>query len=264
MAKKTALCIGINDYPGTGSDLRGCVNDARDWQAELERRGFQTTLMLDRQATKQAMASQMQRLLVDAKYGDVLVITYSGHGTWVPDADGDEPDHRDEALVPHDIREAGPLLDDDLFEIFNERDRGVRLVMISDSCHSGTVARFAPHPLEGQRPRTRFLAPAAFLSQAATAAAERVAGPISRARSRTSSLLLAGCRDSEYSYDAEFNNKPNGAYTYVALQALKQLPASASYRDWHKAICQQLPSPSYPQSPGLQGTSAQKKWAVLT
>ena len=25
MAKKTALCIGINDYPGTGSDLRGCV-----------------------------------------------------------------------------------------------------------------------------------------------------------------------------------------------------------------------------------------------
>jgi metacaspase-1 len=264
MAKKTALCIGINDYPGTGSDLRGCVNDARDWQAELERRGFQTTLMLDRQATKQAMASEMQRLLGDAKYGDVLVITYSGHGTWVPDADGDEPDRRDEALVPHDIREAGPLLDDDLFEIFSERERGVRLVMVSDSCHSGTVARFAPHPLEGERPRTRFLAPATFLSQAATVAAERVAGSISRAKSRTSSLLLAGCRDTEYSYDAEFGNKPNGAYTYVALQALKQLPANASYRDWHKAICQQLPSPSYPQSPALQGTAAQKKWAVLT
>ena len=264
MGKKTALCIGINDYPGTGSDLRGCVNDARDWQAELERRGFQTTLMLDRQATKQAMASEMQRLLGDAKYGDVLVITYSGHGTWVPDADGDEPDRRDEALVPQDIREAGPLLDDDLFEIFSERERGVRLVMVSDSCHSGTVAKFAPHPLEGQRPRTRFLAPATFLSQAATAAAERVAGSISRAKSRTSALLLAGCRDTEYSYDAEFNNKPNGAYTYVALQALKSLPANASYRDWHKAICQQLPSPSYPQSPALQGTSAQKKWAVLS
>ena len=26
---KRALCIGINDYPGTGSDLTGCVNDAR-------------------------------------------------------------------------------------------------------------------------------------------------------------------------------------------------------------------------------------------
>ena len=28
---KKALCIGINDYPGTGMDLRGCVNDADDW-----------------------------------------------------------------------------------------------------------------------------------------------------------------------------------------------------------------------------------------
>ena len=31
MAKR-ALCIGINDYPGTGSDLAGCVNDAHDWR----------------------------------------------------------------------------------------------------------------------------------------------------------------------------------------------------------------------------------------
>jgi hypothetical protein len=27
---KNALCIGINDYPGTQSDLKGCVNDAND------------------------------------------------------------------------------------------------------------------------------------------------------------------------------------------------------------------------------------------
>ena len=28
-----ALCVGINDYPGTNMDLAGCVNDAKDWQA---------------------------------------------------------------------------------------------------------------------------------------------------------------------------------------------------------------------------------------
>ena len=39
MSKK-ALCIGINDYPGTDSDLSGCVNDANDWAAELASRGF--------------------------------------------------------------------------------------------------------------------------------------------------------------------------------------------------------------------------------
>jgi hypothetical protein len=114
------------------------------------------------------MATEMQRVIGDAKYGDVVVITYSGHGTWVPDSDGDEPDRRDEALCPWDVREKGPLLDDNLFEIFSERERGVRLVMISDSCHSGTVARFAPHPLNSQRDRTRFLAPATFLSQQAS------------------------------------------------------------------------------------------------
>ena len=32
---KYALCIGINDYPGTDSDLSGCVNDANDWAAAL-------------------------------------------------------------------------------------------------------------------------------------------------------------------------------------------------------------------------------------
>src|SRR5215212_4153689 len=204
MAKKTALCIGINDYPGTSSDLRGCVNDARDWHAELERRGFHAALMLDRQATRRAMEAELQRLIGDAKYGDVVVITYSGHGTWVPDQDGDEPDRRDEALCPWDIREAGPLLDDDLFEIFSERDRGVRLIVISDSCHSGTVARFAPRPLNGLRARTRFLAPATFLSQQAQVVAERLAGTIIRGKSRASALLLAACKDTEYSYDAEF------------------------------------------------------------
>ena len=30
MANK-ALCIGINNYPGTHMDLQGCVNDAEDW-----------------------------------------------------------------------------------------------------------------------------------------------------------------------------------------------------------------------------------------
>ena len=39
MATK-ALCIGINDYPGTDNDLSGCVNDAQDWAEELSRRGF--------------------------------------------------------------------------------------------------------------------------------------------------------------------------------------------------------------------------------
>ena len=36
---KRAVCIGINDYPGTYNDLSGCVNDANDW-ADLLRGDF--------------------------------------------------------------------------------------------------------------------------------------------------------------------------------------------------------------------------------
>ena len=52
---KLGLCIGINDYPGTGSDLSGCVNDANDWAAVLKWRGFTVTSLLNRQATGKAM-----------------------------------------------------------------------------------------------------------------------------------------------------------------------------------------------------------------
>ncbi|MFN7677703.1 MAG: caspase family protein, partial [Cyanobacteriota bacterium] len=49
---KSALCIGINNYPGTDCDLRGCVNDANDWAATLAARGFTVKTLLDNQATK--------------------------------------------------------------------------------------------------------------------------------------------------------------------------------------------------------------------
>lgn len=54
MARR-ALCIGINDYPGTDSDLSGCVNDAHDWGAMLQARGFTVSTLLDAQATRAAM-----------------------------------------------------------------------------------------------------------------------------------------------------------------------------------------------------------------
>ena len=62
---KNALCIGINDYPGTGSDLAGCVNDANDWKATLQNRGFTVTQLLDSKATKDAMVREMRNIGMD-------------------------------------------------------------------------------------------------------------------------------------------------------------------------------------------------------
>ena len=258
---RRALCIGINDYPGTGSDLAGCVNDANDWAAELARRDFTVELMLDGQATGEAMRAAMRKLVGGAATGDTVVITYSGHGTWVRDDNGDEPDGRDEALCPWDIAERGPLLDDELYEILSDRARGVRVVMISDSCHSGSVARFAPST-RGDADKVKFLPPAVFLAPAEAARAARIPR-ISAGRPRHAALLMSGCADIEFSYDAHFGGRPNGAFTYVALQALNGLPAGATYREWGAEIAKALPSQDYPQTPSLSGSSAQRAWTVL-
>jgi metacaspase-1 len=270
MPKKLALCIGINDYPGTGSDLSGCINDANDWTVLLKKRGFTVSQLLDKAATGKAMRSAISGTVAKAKKGDIVVIQYSGHGSYVPDEDGDEVDGTDECLCPYDISSKGPLTDDELAEMFAARASGVKVVVLSDSCHSGTVARFAPiktpPPVKGAAVpvrKVRFLPPETFLSAAATRKlgirSRRPASP----PGRHESLLLSGCLDTEYSYDAWFNGRPNGAFTFVALQTFAKLPASAKYSDWHKAIRKMLPSQQYPQSPNLYGTTSMKSWKVF-
>ncbi len=80
---------------------------------------------------------------------------------------------------------------------------------------------------------------------------------------RHASLLMAGCQDTEYSYDAFFGGRPNGAFTFVALRELKKLPKGATYLQWFRAVRRALPSQQYPQSPNLFGTAAMKSWKVF-
>jgi metacaspase-1 len=268
---KTALCIGINDYPGTDSDLAGCVNDAKDWADILKARGFSARLLLNRQATGARMREAIKQLLADARSGDSVVIQFSGHGSFVPDQNGDEPDGTDECLVPYDVRRNGPITDDELFEILSDRAKGVKLIMVSDSCHSGSVAKFAPSatPSGGTtgaviRTKTRFLPPGAFLgkrdvSRLGVKRAIRRSSP----PGRYAALLMSGCQDVESSWDAYFKGRPNGAFTFLALRALKRLPKNAQYQRWYKEIRKVLPSQQYPQTPNLYGTRSMKKWKAL-
>lgn len=270
MAKR-ALCIGINNYPGTHMDLAGCVNDANAWEAELKARGFEVSKLLDAQATKAAMEQALQAVVGGAASGDIVVITFSGHGTYVPDISGDEVDGLDEGLCPYDIQTGGgALLDDEIHRIFAARKGGVRLVLISDSCHSGTVTRAAaPDPDADDVPRPRFLPmgnwlPADQLPRGASGKplasvqAPSGASPLGKAMSRRfGDLLLSGCKEgpNNFSYDARIAGKPTGAFTYYALKALKSLPANATYGQWHEAITPAfLPSASYPQIPQIVGS----------
>lgn len=207
----------------------------------------------------------------DTGRNDIAVITYSGHGTWLADEDGDEPDGRDEALYPYDITKGNLLTDDELYNIFSGRKLGARIILISDSCHSGTVSRASTiMPGAENDPwkfsKIRYLAPESYLGGDSDrlSRARQVENIRAMGKMRASSILLSGCKDDEYSHDAWFNGRPNGAFTYVALQALKSLPNDASYRDWHRKIRQVLPHVNYPQTPQLSGSWEQRvKWRVF-
>jgi hypothetical protein len=268
---KRSLHIGINDYPGTDADLAGCVNDANDWREAMVANEFEAISLLDGEATKRNMQEAISKIVNNTGRDDIAVITFSGHGTWLADEDGDEPDGRDEALCPHDIRQGNLFTDDELYDIFSERKRGARIIMISDSCHSGTVTR-ARTVMPGAEkdsydfPKIRYLAPEIYLKGDTDRLnrARKVENIMARGKIRAASVLLSGCKDNEYSYDARFNGRPNGAFTYVALHTLKNLPDSATYREWHIEIRKILPHINFPQTPQLSGSWRQRnRWRVF-
>ncbi len=267
---KRALCIGINDYPGTDFDLSGCVNDAHDWAQALTRRGFSVQKMVNHKAAGTQLHHAIQALITGAEKGDSLAIQYSGHGSFIPDLDGDEADGNDECLCPYDIGTNGPISDDELHALFSQAPKGVKLLMISDACHSGTLTRFAPLttpiPTQEKAPsplKVRLLHPAIYLPKNKTA--EQIPARPSRRppTKRSKALLLSGCHDDEYSYDASFLGRPNGAFNFVALRTLEKLPPDATYANWFEEIRKVPPSPQYPQTPNLHGTATMKKWKVL-
>lgn len=270
---RLALCIGINEYPGTGNDLNGCLNDVEDWQATFESRGFAVNTLVGRAATGSQIRSAISNLMRSASPGDYLAVHFSGHGSFVPDQNGDEPDGFDECLCPVDVGSGGAIRDDELQELYALRPSGARLVVISDCCHSGSIVRYAPRrnwPGGMRQGRTvagaavRFLPPSQFLQapgrdQLPASSVIRRAAP----RGPQAGLLLAACQDAERSQEDFFQGRANGVFTYTALWALRKLPARATFRDWFNRIRHVLPNQSYPQTPNLFGSQSMKEAEVF-
>lgn len=258
MAKR-ALCVGINNYPGTDMDLEGCVNDAHDWRELLAGRGYVVEALADREATRARIIGALERLVAGTAGGDSLVFTFSGHGSWLPDDDADEPDARDEMMCPHDVTQDQFLLDDDLHAIFSRKAAGARLYVIADCCHSGSVVRYAAPPAErdGTPLKARFLPPYVFArgDRRLERAIDRAAGKPAATRQRYPAVLFSGCQDTELSYDTEFGGRPNGAFTRVAIDALRSGDITTP-RALHDAVRRKLPSRRLPQTPQLFASSA--------
>ncbi len=147
-----ALLVGIDDYPGTGSDLRGPVEDARImWRTLTERFGFDPANIVtlnDSDATRANIAQGIVQHLGQAGPDGVAVFFYSGHGTQIgehigltgsldpePRGDGDEAIY----IYGHSSQ-SSIILDEELGYLIETIDAG-RAMVVVDACFSGEITR---------------------------------------------------------------------------------------------------------------------------
>jgi len=266
MSKK-ALCVGINDYPFENNDLNGCVNDAKAWSDLLvDHYGFarnDVTLLLDSQATKKSILAALDNLVEGARPGDLLVFTNSSHGTYIADKDGDEKKY-DEAMCPVDCSKVTLIIDDELRARFSKLPDGVSFTVISDSCHSGTVTR-APEIRTPDNRRMRFLNPRVMGMKTL----DRVFKAKPKDKEKYPELemkevLLSGCKDNEYSYDARMGRKYHGAMTYYALKVIKKAKYQITWQQLHEKVTTLLEEEGFEQHPQLEGKSENKDKLIFT
>jgi len=131
-----ALVIGVSEYM-YATDLDYCDDDAIDISSALVTyQGWDPRhifLLLDSEATAENVGDHLSMLSTLVDSNDVFLLTFSGHGTWYPDDDGDEADGYDEAIVFHDYA----ILDDTLETALGWFNPTAKIMVFLDSCFSG-------------------------------------------------------------------------------------------------------------------------------
>jgi len=236
--KKTALLFAINNYPGSVNDLNGCINDQMDVTTKLNQDfpGFVIKQFRDSEVTRYKFMTEIENAIALLHSGDVLLIHYSGHGTQVFDEDGDEVDKYDEAVYLYDQ----PVIDDDLGYALTSIPNGATVLLIFDSCFSGTINREFKENAEDIKNRFVPLPGKAI----------RHTKKIRFDKEEMKWIVFSGCGEHQTSADAYINGKYHGAFTYYAIRTLTP---GITYREWMNKIHDYLPSKDFDQDPTLEG-----------
>ena len=248
MSRGLSLHIGLNSvdpnsYEGWDGTLAACENDAHCMQKIASSLGYETQELITRNATRSAVLEAMSKAARGLEKDDIFLLTYSGHGGQVPDTNGDEPDGKDETWALYD----GEVIDDELYELYTQFKPGVRIFVLSDSCHSGTVTRAlyertAPIEAElGIRPHAVFrskLIPSEVQAKVIVRNQkmfETIQNDTKAAVMRPAEatvLLISGCQDNQLSSDGDVN----GLFTGTLLKVWDNGNFRQDYRHFQEAI----------------------------
>jgi hypothetical protein len=184
------------DYPGTGHELT-CTDDGNNMADLADQSGIskENIVMLTNNECNYAnVEAHIKEVAGRCQPGDYFVFNYSGHGANVPDEDGDEKDGQDEALCL--VTEEGELdfskfmTDDNFAEIVADScEDGVKILIMCDCCHSGTIGDFSNPVWVGKE-----------------------------------AVSMSGCRDNQTSGDTG----QGGIWTHSLLLAIQQMQSNGN------------------------------------
>lgn len=247
---KYAVVVGIDDYPGSRSDLRGPVDDAmlvRD--ALINRFGFDSddiVFLQDGEATRLGIANAVIRHLGQAGPNGTAVFFYSGHGTQLEENTGitgrldpESGNGVDEALAVYD----GIILDEEVNFLLQQIEAENTLVLV-DACFSGTVtrgpdamAKFVPEEFRGDFPKpsnfiTSDLSMDFGFGAGASAFEDALANPDRH-------VFMAASTEDELSWAIGSwpdRSGPASLWTYYWAQVVNEVPTSSSFNEIQRLV----------------------------
>lgn len=262
-AGRRALIIGINDYTASRlgqppvppppnrdwNNLTGAVTDATLLGEMLMLvYGFterDIVTLTDQEATREAILRAINEHLIEpAAKDDVLVFYFAGHGSRVKNSLSDEADRMDESIVPADSRlGARDIRDKELRSLFNTLlDRGARLTVILDHCHSGSAARGLP---TGARPRAikADLRDLAYRSRLPPRPEDRGA------------LVLSATQDFDQAWETRGEDGQfHGAFSWALIRAMRDSAPAESASETFLRACARMRADTPFQEPVMAGT----------
>lgn len=242
---KKALLIGIN-YIGQEEALNGCINDSKniketllknfDYKIENVKILNDDTNDTTKIPTKKNIEDNVKWLISNCNAGDTLVFYYSGHGSQLKDASGEEKDGKDEVLVPADFKKNGVIKDDWLFEnMLTKIPKDVSLWIFTDCCHSGTMVDLKYNYNSNCKLKAGSIKKGMVYST--TEWTDSFNFNVEKSKDIQGNVcLLSGCQDSETSADAYIANLNQGAFTYSLLEFIKSKKPNTKLRNVLKEI----------------------------
>ena len=268
-----ALIVGINEYhvqSGVGS-LRVCVNDIEAFEEYLKIAIQQkitteneaentwkldTLKLINSSATRQAIIDGFSQHLTQADSQDVVLFYYAGHGSYetVPEVFAQlELNGRIETLVCHDSRTSGvpDLADKELSYLIEKvAKKNPHILIILDSCHSGTATR-DPEVVERQtNPDAEIRDLKDFIFDQ-----EWINYRLSKDYQPPRHILISACRDFQTAKETSPDGQRRGAFSYYLTEALVRTNGSLSYANLVQDINALITGKVQDQSPQIEGES---------